>query len=151
MNLLFASPALILVGLISNARAADCSIETATYIQPNAAGFTLTFRPASEPNSWSDLEATVKTPTREFKFSMTASNGYSLNYMVPGWKDAPGDADFHLFLYDKNFTTLELPNKGSPAPEAILTPDMGPMVYYSEPEKVQEFLPSEMWRLGKCK
>jgi hypothetical protein len=150
MKLLFSTSALLLMGLVSGGQAAVCSIEKATYIQPNAPGFTLRFRPASEPNSWSDLEATVKTPTKEFKFSMTSSNGYSLNYMVPSWKDAPEDAEFHLFLYGKDFATLELPSKGGLAPEAILTPDIGPMVYYIEPEKVQEYLPPEMWRLGKC-
>ena len=150
MKLILAAASLALTAHSLPAIAADCTIEKATYTQPNAEGFSLTFRPATEPNAWSDLQATVKTPSQEFKFSMTASNGYSFNYMVPSWKDAPKDSDFHLFLYDKNFATLELPNKGSPAPEAILTPDVGPMIYYTEAMKVQEFLPPEMWRMGKC-
>lgn len=150
MKLRYTLIALLAAGSASVASAAVCNIEKATYIQPNAADFTLTFRPAKEPNSWSDLEATVKTPTREFKFSMTSSNGYSLNYLVPSWKDAPEDSDYKIYLYDKNLKTLELPGKGSVAPEAILMPEIGPMIYYSEPAKSQEYVPPEMWRLGKC-
>ena len=142
--------ALNAVALPNSAEAADCTIDKATFIQPNAEGFTLTFRPAKEPNAWSDLEVTVKTPSQEFKFSMTASNGYSFNYLVPSWKDAPEDSEFRLFFYGKDYKSLELPNKGSPAPEAIFTPDVGPMIYYTKAMKVQEFLPPDMWRIGKC-
>lgn len=150
MKQLFAAASLLLIGMTSFARAAECAIDKATYIQANAQGFTLTFRPTKEPNAWSDLEATVKTPTQEFKFSMTASNGYSFNYLVPSWQGAPEDSNFHLFLFGKDFVPLDLPNKGSPAPEAILAPDVGPMIYYTEAMKVQEFLPPEVWRIGKC-
>lgn len=151
MRLLYTILVLLTAGSASVSSAATCSIEKATYVQPDAKGFTLTFRPAAEPNSWSDLEATVKTPTREFKFSMTSSNGYSLNSLIPGWKDAPEDSDYKIFLYGKNYKTLELPRKGSAAPEAILIPEIGPMIYYSEPGKSQEYVPPEMWRLDKCK
>ena len=151
MKLRYTIITFLMASTSSLANAATCNIEKATYIQPNAAGFSLTFRSATEPNALSDLEATVKTPTREFKFSLTSSNGYSLNYMVPSWKDAPEDTDYKIFLYGKNFKTLDLPSKGSPAPEAVLTPEIGPMIYYSEPAKSQEYVPPEMWRLGKCK
>lgn len=150
MKLILAAASLALTAHSLPAIAADCTIEKATYTQPNAEGFSLTFRPATEPNAWSDLEATLTTPTREFKFSMTASNGYSFNYLVPTWKGAPEDTDFHLFLYGKDFATLELPNKGKPAPVAILAPDLGPLLYYSEAMKVQEYIPPEMWRITKC-
>lgn len=150
MKLVLSAAAIALAAFSLPAIAADCTIEKATYTQPNAEGFSLTFRPASEPNAWSNLEATLKTPTREFKFSMTASNGYSFNYLVPAWKDAPLEADFRLFLYGKDFASLELPNKGTPAPIAILAPDLGPLLYYSEAMKVQEYIPPEMWRMTSC-
>lgn len=150
MKLIFAAAVLSFAALSLPAIAADCTIEKATYTQPNAEGFSLIFRPAAEPNAWSDLEAILKTPTREFKFSMTASNGYAFNYLVPSWKDAPEDTEFHLFLYGQDFATLELPNKGKPAPTAILAPDLGPLLYYSEAMKVQEYIPPEMWRMTSC-
>lgn len=135
------------------ALSAECAIDQVTYIQPEAAGYTLTFRPAAEPNAWSNLEATLKTPTREFKFSMTASNGYSFNYLVPSWKGAPEDTDYHLFLFDKDFKTLELPNKDVTAPAAILTPELGVWLYYGDintSNAAQEYLPTDMWRSGGC-
>ncbi len=150
MKLILAAASLALAALSLPAIAADCTIEKTTYTQPNAEGFSLTFRPASEPNAWSNLEATLKTPTREFKFSMTASNGYSFNYLVPAWKNAPLEANFRLFLYGKDFASLELPSKGTHAPIAILAPDLGPLLYYSEAIQVQEYIPPEMWRIGKC-
>jgi opacity protein-like surface antigen len=150
MKLFLAAAAFGLAALSLPAIAADCAIEKATYTQPNAEGFSLTFRPAAEPNAWSDLEATLKTPTREFKFSMTASNGYSFNYLVPSWKGAPEDTDFHVFLYGQDFASLELPNKGKPAPVAILAPELGAFLYYTEAMNVQEYIPPEMWRMTKC-
>jgi hypothetical protein len=150
MKLFLAASAFSFAALSLPAIAADCTIDKATYTQPNAEGFSLTFRPAAEPNAWSDLEATLRTPTREFKFSMTASNGYSFNYLVPSWKDAPLEADFRLFLYGQDFASLELPNKGKLAPVAILAPDLGPLLYYSESMKVREYIPPEMWRMTKC-
>ena len=144
--------ALLLASTVS-AHSAGCTIEQVTYTQTEAEGFTLTFRPAKEPNAWSNLEATLKTPTREFKFSMTASNGYSFNYLVPSWPGVSDDTSFSVHLYDKDFKTLELPNKGVPAPVAILTPELGTWLYYSEntanPD-IQEFLPADMWRPGTC-
>ncbi len=135
------------------ALSAECTVDTVTYVQPDAEGFSLTFRPATEPNAWSDLEATLKTPTREFKFSMTASNGYSFNYLVPSWKDAPEDSEFHIHFYDKDFKTLGLPNKSGATPAAILTPELGSWLYYGDinaNNSSQEYLPADMWRAEKC-
>ncbi len=151
MKLLIA--AVVLAVSAAPALSAECAIDQVTYVQPEAAGYTLSFRPAAEPNAWSNLEATLKTPTREFKYSMTASNGYSFNYLVPSWKDAPEDASYHIFLFDKDFKTLELPNKGVAAPAAILTPEIGVGLYYGDintNSAVQEFLPTDMWRAEGC-
>ena len=131
------------------AYAADCPMESATYIQRNAEGFSLVFRPAAEPNAWSDLEATLKTPSKEFKFSLTASNGYSFNYLVPSWQGAPEDSEFHLFLFDADLNTLELPAKGKPAAHAILTPEIGSWLNYGE-NTGGDYLPVGMWTVGSC-
>lgn len=135
------------------AHAADCTIEQVTYTQPNAEGYTLTFRPSTNPNAWSNLEVTLKTPTREFKYSMTASNGYSSNYLVAVDGGEKEEASYHIHLYDKDFKTLDLPNNGVPAPEAILTPEIGQGLYYADINNnnaSKEFLPADMWRRGKC-
>jgi hypothetical protein len=143
--------AVLLAASAAPALSAECTIDQVTFVQPEAEGFTLTFRPAAEPNAYSNLEATLKTPTREFKFSMTASNGYSFNYLVPSWPDAPDDPSFHIFLYDKNFATLGLPNKGVAVPEAILTPELGSWLWYGgDVDTPREFLPADMWRAEGC-
>lgn len=144
--------AALLAILSAPAFAADCSIDKAVYTvkNPDAEGFSLTFRPAVEPNAWSDLQATLTTPSREYKFSLTASNGYSYNYLVPAWKDAPEDADFHLFLFDKDLAVLDLPAKGKPAAHAILTPELGSWLYYGAEGETRDFLPVGMWTLAKC-
>lgn len=151
MNQAFAAALLILFA--TPALSAECTVDQVTYIQPDAEGFSLTFRPAAEPNAWSDLEATLKTPSREYKFTLTASNGYSFNYLVPAWKDAPEDADFRIFLFDSEFGTLDLPAKGAPAPVAILTPELGSWLYYgaiNADSPQRDYLPVAMWRTEGC-
>ena len=127
----------------------ECSVDQVTYVQPEAEGFTLSFRPGTEKKGLSDLGATLQTPTQVFKFSLTASNGYSFNYLVPEWTDAPDDTSFRLFTFDSAFNSLEMPFGGAPAPEAILTPELGVWLYYSE-SGVREYLPPHMWRVKSC-
>ena len=143
--------AALCITVISPANAADCPMEMATYVQREAKGFFLTFRPAKEPNAWSDLEATLKTPSKDFKFTLTASNGYSFNYMVPAWENPPDDVQFHLFLFDRDLNTLDLPAKGKPAAHAILAPELGSWLHYGDNGSGGgEYLPVGMWTIGTC-
>lgn len=135
--------------------AADCTGANARYAMTGADGFSLTLAPRPEPRAWSDLDVLLKTPTRQFRFGLTASNGYSYNYAVqeepplPGGDDvASGDASQRIYFFDGKMDVTDLPQGKSPAPAMIFLPDFGGALWYgSDP---REFLPIAMWRLQGC-
>jgi hypothetical protein len=144
---IFASLVLCVSGA-AEAKSKLCLADHAVYQMDDAKGFTIKFVNAKEPTAYSQLDAILTTPTRSFAFSFTASNGYSFNYLVPRWKDAAADADFHLFLFDNKMKTLELPQMGKAAPPFLLTPELGTFLWYGE--EPREFLPANMWHLQGC-
>jgi hypothetical protein len=135
------------------AQAASCKGLNARYTVPGAKGFELKLEKAKETRAWSDLDVTVKTPSHAFRFSLTASNGYSYNYLVQEDPKLPSDADsdagsYRIFLFDKSANILELPNAKSKAPAMIFVPDLGGALYYGS--ETREFVPTAMWRLKGC-
>lgn len=134
---------------------APCPAAGARYLIEGGDGFELRLETAKEPMAWSDLDVFVKSPTRNLRFSLTASNGYSFNYAVLEDPATPVAADgeddrpsFHLFPFDHRMNLLELPQGKSPAPKYIFMPDLGSHLWHgSEP---REFVPIGMWRLQPC-
>lgn len=139
----------------TSALAAPCTGSNARYALAGADGFSLTLTPRAEPMAWSDLDVVVKTPTRQFRFSLTASNGYSYNYAVqedpapPAESDDSGDdASQRIYFFSAKAEVLDLPQGKAPAPDMIFLPDFGGALWYgTEP---REFLPIAMWRLEGC-
>lgn len=136
------------------ALAATCTGSNARYAMAGADGFSLTLTPRAEPLAWSDLDVVVKTPTRQFRFSLTASNGYSYNYAVqedpapPAESDDSRDDSQRIHFFNAKLDVLDLPQGKAPAPEMIFLPDFGGALWYgAEP---REFLPIGMWRLSGC-
>ena len=153
--LMFAALAIAGLALPASGQAADCTGKSAHYTMPGADGFELTLELRPEPLAWSDLDVVLKTPARKYRYSLTASNGYSYNYMAqeepPLDPDATesGDAgSFRMYPFDDKLTPLDLPQSAKPAPAYIFVPDLcGALWYGIEP---REFLPIDMWRLKDC-
>lgn len=152
--LMFAALAIAGVALPASGHAADCTGKSAHYTMPGADGFELTLELRPEPLAWSDLDVVLKTPARTFRFSLTASNGYSYNYAVQEEPALPADegtdgedGSQRIFFFTKDLSLLELPQGKSPAPDLIFLPDLGGELWYSEP---REFLPIGVWRLKGC-
>ena len=140
--------AFVIICLSGAAEAKTCLADHAVYHMDDGKGFTLKFVKAKEPTAYSALDAIVTSPKRKLEFSFTASNGYSFNYLVPRWKDAPADADFHIFIFDSKMKTLDLPQSGKAAPPFLLTPELGSFFWYGQ--EPREFLPANVWRLQTC-
>lgn len=150
--LMFAT--LALATLPGAATAADCKGKDARYAMDGVTDFSLTLKERAEPMAWSDLDVVLKTPARTFRFSLTASNGYSYNYAVQEEPALPADegtdgedGSQRIFFFTKDLSLLELPQGKSPAPDLIFLPDLGGELWYSEP---REFLPIGVWRLKGC-
>lgn len=151
--LLLASPALA-------AAPATCPIEKSVYqLKEAPAGTTLRFQKAAKPNAWSRLEAVIHSPAtgRTWRFSYTASNGYSTQYLVqeapkPTSEDNSGSP---LYLFTAALTSINLPQPGEPAPRYAFLPDIGKSFWYGTvspaPKVKREFLPTELWELSACR
>lgn len=139
----------ILFGLWAAPVFAQCPGELAVYKMPEAKGFSIRFSKQKHPKAWSNIQATLTTPTREFDFEFTASNGYSLNYMVILTKGIKIDQDLPILLLDKNLKALGLPEVGQTAPEYLIASALGPWLYYAGFEH-QEYIPSGVWKLTSC-
>ncbi|MCA0434480.1 MAG: hypothetical protein LCH46_14610 [Proteobacteria bacterium] len=132
----------------SDAKAKDCLGDGAVYRIDGAEGFELRFKKAAEPYAASDLEAVLVTPQRSLTFSMTASNGYSMNYLLPDEVKEGEEESFRLYGFDETLAAAELPQSGRPAPRYFFTPDLGLALWYAGGQR--QYLPAEMWRLQPC-
>lgn len=151
--------ALMLAALVqlaaTPALAASCTGSNARYAMAGADGFLLTLTPRAEPLAWSDLDVVLKTPTRQFRFSLTASNGYSYTYAVQeepappaGPDDSGDDASQRIYFFNTKMDVLDLPQGKAPAPDMVFMPDFGGALWYGFDPR--EFLPIGMWRLQDC-
>lgn len=136
------------------AQAGACRGANAAYSLPGAEGFKLVLTPRAEALAWSDLDVVLTTPQQVFRFSLTASNGYSYTYAVqeepdPGEPAESGDdASQRIYFFNSGLDLLDLPQGKSPAPDLIFMPDFGGALWYeNEP---RQFMPIAMWRLGPC-
>ena len=150
--------ALALAALPGFARAADCKGKDARYAmaEADAKDFSLTLTLRPEPMAWSDLDVVLKTPTRTFRFSLTASNGYSYNYAVQEEpvisteeSDSGENGSQRIYFFNKDLDLLEMPQGANAAPDMIFMPDFGGALWYDGNDP-REYLPIGMWRLQGC-
>ena len=142
---------LIAMGFSPTAFAKPCNGVNAKYEIDGAVGFELKFVAAKDPMAWSDLEAELTTPLRKFTYSLTASNGYSINYLVrkePQQDSTQDEQSYAIHGFDENLGTVGLPQTTKPAPKFILTPEIGSSLWYGQEQR--EYLPLAMWRLKSC-
>ena len=153
---MFTATILAAAALAVPALAADCMGNNARYAIDGAdPGFSLVLTPRPEPLAWSDLDVVLNTPKQKYRFSLTASNGYSYNYAVQEepvvsaeQTDAGSDDNLRIYFFDSDMNIQDLPQAGQPAPDAIFLPDFGGTLWYdTEP---RQYLPIGMWRLQGC-
>ena len=147
MSKLFRIPLLSLILAASPAAEAGCLTDGATYRIDGAEGFELILQKAAEPSAASDMEATLVTPLLRMEFSLTASNGYSFNYLLPKVVKEGEEDSFRLYGFDKALKPTELPQSGQSASRYYFTPELGSALWYSSE---RQYLPPEMWRLQDC-
>lgn len=133
-----------------------CTGKNARYAIDGAdEGFSLVLALRPVPLAWSDLDVVVNTPRQKFRFSLTASNGYSYNYAVQEQpvisaeeNDAGADDSQRIYFFDTGMNIQDLPQADQPTPDAIFLPDFGGTLWYdNEP---RQYLPIGMWRLQGC-
>ena len=96
------------VALYTPALAAGCGGKNARYAIDGAdEGFSLALKLRPEPLAWSDLDVVLSTPKQTYRFSLTASNGYSYNYAVQEEpvisaeeSDTGGDDNLRIYFFD---------------------------------------------------
>ncbi len=128
---------------------AQCPADLATYSMADAEGFSINFSKQKNPKAWSNIQATLNTPTRHFDFEFTASNGYSQNYMVILTKGIKIETELPIMFLDKDLKALNLPQSGEGAPQYLIASELGAWLYYAG-FKTREYVPSGVWKLSGC-
>jgi hypothetical protein len=146
MRLVFAVLSFVIATLPARA---DCLAEKATYVSLEDKDFTLTFAKQNNPKSWSNIQTTLKTPLRSYDFEFTASNGYSMQYMVLLTKGANQNENIAVDFFDKNLNNLLLPQAGEAAPEFVFSSQLGLWLNYTNKTDA-EYLPRGMFKLDEC-
>jgi hypothetical protein len=139
---------ILLLSLAASARAA-CKAEHAIYKHMEDANFSIIFSLQPQPKSWSNILATLQTPSRKLDFEFTESNGYGMQYLVLVSKGAEQNIDINVNLFDNDLKAQLLPQAGEQAPEFIIAPVLGQWLYYSKLEP-QEFIPQGIWKFSSC-
>jgi hypothetical protein len=115
----------------------------------DAEGFSISFSKQKNPKAWSNIQATLNTPTRHFDFEFTSSNGYSQNYMVILTKGIKIKKDLPIMFLDKDIKTQNLPQSGEDTPQYLIASELGAWLYYAG-FKSQEYIASGAWKLLGC-
>jgi hypothetical protein len=144
------------VGLAMAAGAAQaaCPAERAGYALDGDPDHRLDLDLAPHPNAWSALRLTLTTRSGPRHFTFTASNGYSLTYLVPdppaaGIDEADGSRPpLEVYVFDRGLKLLDLPQPGAPAPAFLFAPGLGPLLWYGAG---REELPLGIWRFAGCR
>jgi hypothetical protein len=147
MKLAFAALSFVVATLPAQAA---CNAEKATYVSLEDADFTLSFATQKSPKSWSNIQTTLKTPLHSYDFEFTASNGYSMQYMVLLTKGVKQNENVVVDFFDKNMNNLLLPQAGDAAPEFVFSSQLGLWLNYAN-KKDAEFLPRGMFKLKDCR
>jgi hypothetical protein len=148
--------ALLVAGMAAPAAAAPaCPQSRATYALHLGGGVpvaTLQFEPNSAGFPGWDAVLRVKDDPRSFRFGSTISNGYTQTLLVGETIPTAGSV---ILMFDKNMqmTGTGLAGKGATAPAAqfVVTPDLGPKLYYPpEGAEARVVLPQGAWHLTGC-
>lgn len=129
--------------------ALSCNAEKATYRHMEDKNFTISFAKQKQPKAWSDIQATLHTPSRKLDFEFTASNGYEVQSMVLLTKSVKQDHDIAISFFNKSLKSLGLPESGELAPHYLFAAELGLWLYYAGLDP-QDYIPPGMWKLEKC-
>jgi hypothetical protein len=132
---------------------AACPAGLAIYQNLEDTQFSLYFSKQQNPKAWSDIEIRVVGPNINLRFELTASNGYSRNYLVPlPLKTAdPESESTKIDFFDQNLKILNLPQATKVAPQYIFSADLGLQLYYSSNGTESPItMPTGMWKLSGC-
>lgn len=109
------------------------------------------------PGAWSGLglEVTDIATSRSWSFSFTASNGYSVDYLVPDeGVEGLEEASQVVFLArqaDGRLRRAPIPQTHDPAPEAFLVPRLGVEIWYgTSVSSDRSYLPLDVWHRTGC-
>jgi hypothetical protein len=132
---------------------ATCPADLALYSNVEGGAYSMSLLKQAEPKAWSDIEITITGPDANLRYELTASNGYSRNYLVPIPLLAQDDEKegANIVFFDKDLKVLNLPQAGTPAPEYIFSADLGVQLYYSTNTTNKPVtIPTGMWKLSGC-
>jgi hypothetical protein len=142
-------------------RVPACQFEGATYLLPSNTEFELTIKAVSGEDPRYPLGVVLTQPSqgRSWQFEVTASNGYSSEYLVARFKGLEDSLKF--FFIEKSDLKVRvqlmwMPKPQAEAPIGLLIPELGPSMHYSsnldpsiaDGERVT--IPTEIWMLSKC-
>jgi hypothetical protein len=135
------------------AGAEECPAGGAVYRQEGTDRFTLTLERLEHASAWSDVGAVIadRTTGDRWSFGLTASNGYSMDYLVPEFGPEERDAlEVFFFASEEGYAgpvRMPLPMSEGPAPDLVFIPRIGTTFWYDMPERID--MPTEMWvRVG---
>jgi hypothetical protein len=129
---------------------AACNSEFAEYRSLEDKSFILSFTKQKNPKAWSNIQATLKTPKQKLDFEFTASNGYSMQYLVLLNEGIKDPEDNIVEFLNRKFRVQLLPQAGDAAPEYIFAPKLGLWLNYAE-AKHQEYLPRGLFKFDHCR
>ncbi len=140
----------LLLSLFAHTSFAACNAEYADYRSLEAPEFKLSFAKQKHPRSWSNIQLTLTTPKQKLDFELTASNGYSMQYLVLLTKGAKDSDDNIVDFFDKNLKDTLLPQAGDVAPAYVFAPNLGLWLHYTNtPER--EYLPRGLFKFDHCR
>ncbi len=113
-----------MAAMAAPALAAQCMGKNARYAIDGAdQGFSLVLTPRPQPLAWSDLDVVLNTPKQKYRFSLTASNGYSYNYAVQEepvisaeQTDTGNDDNLRIYFFDTGMNIQTCRSPSSPHP-----------------------------------
>jgi hypothetical protein len=151
------------------AAAKSCPIERTVY-RLNGFETSATLRfvndPAMARQSHLSGVLTSSTTGRTYRYYIAVSNGYSTHYLIDANRKKPQHesddgqskaeneaASFAFYSFDKGLHAVNLPNPGERAPAFVFIPEIGSVLWYSEPapgQKNRESIETEMWKPAEC-
>jgi hypothetical protein len=140
----------LLLSLSALSSFAACTSEFAEYRSLEDKNFMLSFAKQKNPKAWSNIQVTLKTPKQKLDFEFTASNGYSIQYLVLLNDGIEDSEDNIVDFFDKKLKIQLLPQVGHAAPEYVFAPKLGLWLNYTD-AKHQEYLPRGIFKFDHCR
>lgn len=147
--------------LLNGAAGAACLARDAVYAiaAPERDAGEARLAPLEHPQTYSDLGLVISDPAngRSWRFTFTASNGYSMNYILP---DPPDEIAFpnalHVFFFREDkagrLVPVDIPQAGDVAPDALFMPELAVSLWYeTSGEKNRTALRTGLWYRSSCR